>query len=82
MKSICVATGEEVESHTEYKLSNAFLMEYDIGTQQGIDDAAMPWETISFNFDKIEIKHIPRGADNKAESPIPVAYDLKTAIAS
>lgn len=68
-------TGDKVQSFMEYKLRNVLISSYSVEAPS----EGHPEESLSFNFDKIEMKYIPADDTEKAGSPIPAGYDLQTA---
>lgn len=68
-------TGDQVQSFMEYKLQNVLISSYSMET----NGEGHPEESLSFNFDKIEMKYIPYDDQQKAGSPVPSGYDLKAA---
>lgn len=68
-------TGDQTQTYMEYSLNNVLISSYSV---EGSGNT-IPTETLSFNFDKIEVKYTPYGDDHKPGSPIPAGYDLKTA---
>ena len=68
-----VNTGSPGNTYVEYTLTNSLISGYSVSS--GGD---RPMESISINFTKIEYKHIPFDATNKAGTPVTVSYDLST----
>lgn len=68
-----VSTGSPGNTYVEYTLTNSLISGYSVSS--GGD---RPSELISINFTKIEYKHIPFDASNKAGTPVTVSYDLST----
>lgn len=84
-----VNTGSSLQEYLVVTLSNVLVSGYELSDNvPGINEdgttpqKAKPFETITLNFDKIEVKYTPYDEKNKAGSPIPAGYDLKTAKAT
>lgn len=75
MKIHFCRTGDQTQTYMEYILNNVLISSYSV---QGSGDS-IPQESLSLNFDKIEVKYTPYGDDHKPGSPIPAGYDMKTA---
>lgn len=65
-------TGDKIQSFMEYTLSNVLISSYSVQASGEGD----PYESLSLNFDKIEMKYIPYDDHHKPGSPIPAGYDL------
>ncbi len=63
----------------EFTLNNVLLSNYTFKAVKGAEDAHSTMETISMNFDKVEMKYIPYDATHRPGSPILTGYDLATA---
>ena len=74
-------TDSNLNPYAEITLSNAIVSRYHINTDNTAEHEH-PKEKISLSFDKIEMRYIPHDNQNKAQSPIPAGYDLKTAAAA
>ena len=74
-------TGDEISPYMQYTLNNVLISNYFVEYEETTDKltANHPKETITLNFDKIEMKFIPYDEQHKAQSPIPAGYDLNTA---
>ncbi len=72
------STDDKLTPFATLTLNNAIVSGYNLDTT----DVEHPMETITFSFDKIELKYTPRDASNKPGSPIPAGYDLATAAAA
>ena len=71
-----VETGsDQLNTYLELTLTNAMISGY--STSSGGD---RPSESISINFTKIEYKYTPYDDQHKAGTPVPVTYDLTTAV--
>ena len=66
-------------NYVEYTLSDVIISHYDATGVAGESDKDEILETIGLNFTKIEMKFIPKGADNRPQSPISAGYDLTKA---
>ena len=70
-------TGDELQTRTEYTLSDVLVSGYeDHGLVSGDHTGE---EYIKLHFTKIEKKYIPYDAQNKPGSPIVVGYNLSEA---
>lgn len=65
-------TGDKIQSFMEYILNNVLISSYSVQASGDGD----PYESLSLNFDKIEMKYIPYDDQHKPGSPIPAGYDL------
>jgi type VI secretion system secreted protein Hcp len=84
-----VNTGSVLSEYLTITLYNVLVSGYSITDQGTLLHASpenvlasaveKPIETITLNFDKIEIKYTPYDEKHKAGSPIPAGYDLKGA---
>lgn len=80
-------TASQLNPYVQITLNNVIVSGYHLDTgyfDQSMQDIQQrkinyPLETITLNFDKIEVKYIPYNEKNEAQSPIPAAYDLKEA---
>lgn len=84
-----VNTGSTLQDYLVVTLSNVLVSGYALsdsvpapGEDGVLPQKAKPYETITFNYDKIEVKYTPYDEKHKAGSPIPAGYDLKTAKAT
>jgi type VI secretion system secreted protein Hcp len=81
-------TDDNLSPYMEYTFDNVLVTKYAIETKQGVDGngqpsgVPMPHENIGLSFTKVEMKYTPHDAEHKAQSPIPVSYDLTTATAA
>ena len=71
-------TKEGGQKFLEFVLESVIPSNYSISGNTTAD----PGESLSFNYTKIEIKRVPYDDKNKAGTPVPVGYDLKTEKAS
>jgi type VI secretion system secreted protein Hcp len=69
-----VETSEGSEEYLSYKLSNVLISSYSLSS-----DGAEPSESISLNYDKIEMAFEPRDDTDKAGGAVRAAYNLSTA---
>lgn len=81
-------SSKESQLHHLVTLTNVLISGYEFSHEKSVDPEdhaqnasviAKPREQISFNFTKIEVKHVPYGKDNEGSSPISSGYDLETA---
>lgn len=77
---------DSTASFMQYTLSNAIVSSYQVQDSTVDGDQfkrhkRAPVETLTLNFDKIEMRYVPRDANNKPASPMTAAYDLKQASA-
>ena len=71
-------TSDGLDEYLEYKLSNVIVSHYDVSAaDNGENDDLL--ETVHLNFTKVQMKYIPRNANNQSESPIIAGYSLETA---
>lgn len=84
-----VNTGTNLQEYLVVTLSNVLVSGYELcdrlpahNMDGTLPQKEKPFETITFNFDKIEVKYTPYDQKHKAGSPIPAGYDLKTAKAT
>lgn len=81
-----VNTGSALSEYMQLTLSNVLVSGFELYDEKSFDETAFlkqkPIETITLNFDKIEVKYTPYDEKHKAGSPIPAGYDLKTAKAT
>ncbi len=84
-----VNTGASLQEYLVVTLSNVLVSGYEIadsvptvGEDGSVPQKSKPFEKITLNFDKIEVKYTPYDSQHKAGSPIPAGYDLKTAKAA
>lgn len=76
----CCQTGDNINPYMEYTFNNVIISNYHVNLEIPAEGKkAYPHETVSLNFDKIEMKFIPYDEAHKAQSPIPAGYDLSTA---
>jgi type VI secretion system secreted protein Hcp len=84
---IDIATSNDaMAAYMQYTFSNAILSSYEVHdfTFSSAGDSShikkrSPLETLTINFDKIEMRYLPRDTHNKPQSPVTAAYDLKQA---
>ena len=62
------------KNHLEVELTDVFVTGYSVDCAP--DDT--PFESITLNFTKIELKYTPNGPDGKPGSPTPCGFDKKT----
>jgi type VI secretion system secreted protein Hcp len=78
-----VNTGKDLSVYHVIRLENVLVSHYSIHHVDSLNHTATtdskPMETITLNFTKFEITHIPHSKDHKAGSPITAGYDLETA---
>lgn len=88
VKLVVTTTNDKLTTYMEYTLSNVIISAYTVSENplittdaEGLVDSHYdyPTETLSLNFDKIEMKYTPFDEKHKAQSPIPAGYDLKAA---
>lgn len=72
-----VTTGNPGETYIEYKLHNALVASYTVGSS-----GDRPTESITLNFTKMDVKYTPFDENNNAKSPMIASYDLSTAKAA
>lgn len=74
-------TGDDISPYMQYTLNNVLISNYFVEYEDAQEQSANnhPQETITLNFDKIEMKFIPYDEQHNAQSPIPAGYDLNTA---
>jgi type VI secretion system secreted protein Hcp len=72
---VCHTSGDSVKPYIEYTLNNVLLSNYQI---QGDNkcEKARPQETISLNYDKIQMKYTSHDEKHGAGSPVRAGYDL------
>lgn len=70
-------TGDTISPYMQYTLSNVLISNYQVSATNKADKAA-PEESVTLNFDKIEMKYTPYDESHKASSPIPAGYDLSS----
>ena len=83
-------TDDSLNPYTQLTLNNVIVSSYELSSikedepssKSNLHSQAWPMEKISLSYDRIEIKYIPYGTDNKPQSPIPAGYDLKAATAT
>lgn len=68
-------TGDQVQSFMEYTLNKVLISSYSMETS----GEGHPNESLSLNFDKIEMKYTPYDDQNQPKSPVPAGYDLVAA---
>ena len=70
-------TGPDQPLHSvDYTLSNVLISSYSVSGNGG---EGVPFENMSLNFDKIEVKYTPYDDKHKAKSPVTSSYNLATA---
>lgn len=69
-------TGDPSETYIRYELTNALISSYELSHSK--DSAYRPFETLTINYTKIEMKYTPTDAENAAQNNIVVEYDLAT----
>ena len=81
-------TGDSLTPYMQYTLSNVIVSGYTVNTDPATVDANgnvvkkdYPTESVTLNFDKIEMKFTPFDQNHKPQSPIPSGYDLSQATA-
>jgi len=74
-------TGENISPFMQYTLENVLVSNYSVNHSSDDNQrkTGYPTETVTLNFDKIEMKYTPYDEQHKAQSPIPAGYDLNTA---
>ena len=68
-----VSTGSPGQTYLEYTLTDSLVSGYSVSS--GGD---RPSESVSINFNKVEMKYIPLESNNEAGSPVTKGYDLVT----
>ncbi len=68
-----VSTGSPGQTYLEYTLTDTLVSGYSVSS--GGD---RPSESISLNFNKVEMKYIPLESNNESGSPVTKGYDLVT----
>lgn len=66
--------GKELSTYAEWTLENALVDNYAVDTTADGEQV----ETLSLDFEKIEIKSFEKTADDKVGSPYPVAFSQKS----
>jgi type VI secretion system secreted protein Hcp len=72
-------TGESISPYMEYTLNNVLFSNYSVKIDKDTEESHATLESISLNFDKVEMKYTPYSAAHEADSPVPAGYDLTTA---
>lgn len=79
-------TGNNLNPYAQLTLSNVIVSSFDINAMSSnpYDSTKPPYpmETVTLNFDKIELRYTPYNNQNQPQSPIPAGYDLQAAIAT
>lgn len=68
-------TGEQLQSYMEYTLTNTLISSYSVSA----GDGGHPSESLTLNFDKIEMKYNSFDDKHKQKSSVTAGYDLSTA---
>ena len=68
-----VSTGSPGKTYLEYTLSDTLVSGYSVSS--GGD---RPSESVTLNFNKVEMKYIPLESNNESGSPVTKGYDLVT----
>jgi type VI secretion system secreted protein Hcp len=71
----CETGASQLEPFLEYVLSDVLISSYSVRSGTS---GSHPNETLSFNYNKIEVKYIPFKGTHDAGSPVPAGYDLST----
>lgn len=73
-KLVCRKAGGEQEEYMAVSMSDLLVSSYQTGGSAG---DAIPVESITLNFSKIEVEYKPQKPDGTLDSPVKVGYDLK-----
>ena len=68
-----VSTGSPGQTFLEYTLSDTLVSGYSVSSA-----GDRPGESVSLNFNKVEMKYIPLESNNESGSPVTKGYDLVT----
>jgi len=68
-----VSTGSPGQTYLEYTLTDTLVSGYSVSS--GGD---RPMESVTLNFNKVEMKYIPLESNNESGSPVTKGYDLVT----
>jgi type VI secretion system secreted protein Hcp len=68
-------TGEQLQSFMEYTLSNTLISSYSVSAAGSMH----PSESLTLNFDKIEMKYNSFDDKHKKKTSVPAGYDMSTA---
>jgi type VI secretion system secreted protein Hcp len=65
--------GDKLENYLEVTLTDAMVSSYSVSSGGDV-----PSESISLNFTKIELRHMPTKTDGTLDSAVTAGYDLST----
>ena len=67
--------GKGQQEYLTFKFHDVLISSFQTG---GLEDVAVPADSVSFNFAKIEVSYKPQKADGSLGSAVEFRYDLKT----
>ncbi len=68
-----VSTGSPGQTYLEYTLTDTLCSGYSVSSS-----GDRPMESVTLNFNKVEMKYIPLESNNESGSPVTKGYDLVT----